>query len=181
MRASFFIVSILSLVLMAGIFLAGCVQYTGSNHVQPGGTTGTPVQTPEQPTPEITRGQFGTNEQAGSPLGMLTSYNAGQNPAQSDSPEAGNIQRTYVVAMTEERQNPSTVLVTFQGGQDSAYLQYITVTADGAAAGEMHPPSGQSSLPVGTQEKFSAAQPGLIVATGHFSDGTDQVILDTLM
>jgi len=161
MRRSFFIAGILSLLLVTGAFLAGCTQYPGSSPAQPAGTTGAPVQTPEQPTPEITQGQFGTGGQAGI------------------STEAGTSQRTYVVAMTAYREGLSTILLTYQGGQDSAYLQYITVTANGQAEGKMQPAAGQGSLPVGTQEKVSATQPCLIVATGHFSDGTDQVLFDT--
>jgi len=55
---------------MIGILLAGCVQYPGSSQAQSTGNAGTPVQTQEQPTPEITQGQFGTVGQTGLLLGF---------------------------------------------------------------------------------------------------------------
>ena len=108
---------------------------------------------------------------------------------------AGNIQKTKVVAATEKRVNTSYVTVTYQGGQDAGTLYGIAFQVDGANAtptmygqnqvsqNEVYPASGQSVLPVGSSVTLSATNPGKnhVVGIGVFTDGTNQVIVDTTL
>ena len=90
----------------------------------------------------------------------------------------------FVVAATVSRSTDRTIEITYQGGQDAGYLQYISVTVNGIAEGGVGPVRGAAYLPVGTSELFAAHDRGQdhVVGTGHFSKNgadTDQVILDT--
>ncbi len=111
--------------------------------------TGTPVQTP---------GQAGTGTPSESPTVVMTNTNPTQNynPPPSETP-----QRTYVVAVSAqftgwssncmhivngvcvEPHNPSpTLIVTYGGGQDAAYLQFVTVSFNGVNLGDIRPENG---------------------------------------
>lgn len=168
MKKSCLAVIVISLVLLLGITLAGCTQYPGSSQAQPTGTAVTPAQTPEQ------------SGSGGSPLSIAlsaTNSNARQN---NNPPRTGGSRRTYVVAMTAT-DNGTAITATYQGGQDAAYLVAVTLSINGANAGEMSIPrgSGQTSLPVGTHETFPVTgSDNHLVAVGHFSDGTTKVIFD---
>ena len=112
---------------------------------------------------------------------------------------AGNIQKTKVVAATESRVNTSSVVVTYQGGQDAGSLTGIAFTVDGAnvtpsistAADALTTLQGTmvvaktsgNSLPVGASMYLNAGNPGKnhIVGVGTFNDGSTQVIVDTTL
>jgi len=95
---------------------------------------------------------------------------------------AGSVQHTKVVAVTAYRPDAGHIVITYQGGQDAASLQSISVTDNGAVAGGITIPAGRglTSLPVGmnTTVPASTQASNHIVVTGLFSDGTSQVILD---
>jgi len=168
MKKSRLAIIIISLVLISGTALAGCTQYPGSSQSQPTGNAVTPVQTPEQ------------SGSGGSSLSIAFSTpnsKAGQN---YNPPQTGGSQRTYRVAMTMEASS-SSITATYRGGQDAAYLVSITISINGADAGEMSIPtgSGQTSLRVGTHETFpTTGSHNHVVAVGHFADGASEVIFD---
>jgi archaeal type IV pilus assembly protein PilA len=93
---------------------------------------------------------------------------------------AGNIQKTKVVTATLSRPNTSAVISTFQGGQDAASVMNITWSANGAATS---PAQGGNSpttpLPIGNSYSFLAPANAHVVGVASFSDGTQQVIVDT--
>ena len=97
---------------------------------------------------------------------------------------AGNIEHTKVVAATAQKPDAGTILVTYQGGQDAGMLVAMTVTISDSKGQEqtktLGSRTGTSPLVVGDKRSFSGAFSGKdhVIATGHFSDGTDQVILD---
>ena len=109
---------------------------------------------------------------------------------------AGNIQKTKVVAATEQRVNNSWVTVTFQGGQDAGSLSTLAFTVDGAnvtpkVAGTLvtvngdvvEPANSATSIPVGSSIYVPASSPGKnhIIGIGTFADGSNQVVLDTTL
>lgn len=111
---------------------------------------------------------------------------------------AGNIQKTKVVAATEQRVNNTMVTITFQGGQDAGSLSSLTFTVDGAnvtpkVAGTLvtvngdvvipNPSGTATSIPVGSSIYIPASSPGKnhIIGIGTFADGSNQVVLDTTL
>ena len=93
---------------------------------------------------------------------------------------AGSIQHTKVVAVTAQNIG-NNIVITYQGGQDAASLKSISISINGINAGEMSIPSGsyQNSLAVGTSGTFPVTGTNNhVVAIGHFTDGTTQVIFD---
>jgi flagellin-like protein len=90
---------------------------------------------------------------------------------------AGNIQKSKVVAATASRTSTSTVVITYNGGQDANSLDYICWTANGANVFTMGNIAGTSTLAVGCSSVISniGIQSNLI-ATGYFNDGTSQII-----
>ena len=107
---------------------------------------------------------------------------------------AGNIQKTKVVACTEQRINSSYVQITYQGGQDAGTLGSIYFTVNGVnatmypqasgnyyAGGQAHETllSTNSVLPVGATVTASAPATSHLVGVGQFTDGTTQVLVDT--
>jgi flagellin-like protein len=106
---------------------------------------------------------------------------------------AGNIQKTKVVAATEQRVNSSYVTVTYQGGQDAGTLSGIGFTVDGTNVtptgtgnaivvnNQVTPPNGQTVLPVGQTATIPANNPGknVVVGVAYFTDGSQQVLVDT--
>jgi len=92
---------------------------------------------------------------------------------------------TKVVAVTAYRPDANHIIVTYQGGQDAAYLQSITISDNGVNAGGMNIPagSGLTALPVGINATIAApySTSNHIDVIGHFSDGTDQALLDITM
>ena len=106
---------------------------------------------------------------------------------------AGNIQKTKVVAATEKRVNASYVTITYQGGQDAGTLNGIAFTVDGTNVtptgtgsavvvnNEVTPPATQTILPVGQTATVPASNPGknVVVGVAYFTDGSQQVLVDT--
>ena len=97
---------------------------------------------------------------------------------------AGNISKTKVVAATAQQPDATSIVVTYQGGQDAATCTGVqwTVTdsagnIDSTLMGSTS--AGASQLAVGSGATLTGtAGKDHVVATAWFSDGTQQVILD---
>ena len=92
---------------------------------------------------------------------------------------AGNIQKTKVVTATLSRTNSATIASTFQGGQDAGSLQYINWSVNGAYVVNQGATSGTTTLAVGNVTSFAATPNAKVVGVGWFTDGSQQVIIDT--
>jgi flagellin-like protein len=97
---------------------------------------------------------------------------------------AGNISKTKVVAATAQQPSADSIVVTYQGGQDAQTCTGVhwTITdASGSVLDDvwMGTNTGTSPLTVGTGLSLTGtAGKDHVVAVAHFSDGSDQVILD---
>jgi flagellin-like protein len=97
---------------------------------------------------------------------------------------AGNIQKSHVVAASVQRTS-SGVLVTYQGGQDAAIFSYATVTVTGATgytnATVTNGMTGNIlGNAVGSQvTAIGSTAPANVVVVGQFTDGSQQVLLQT--
>jgi hypothetical protein len=87
---------------------------------------------------------------------------------------AGQITKTKTVAVTVQRINGTAATFTNMGGQDATGLAATTpIIISGAGMGSLGKAVGSTTtVTVG-------AAPAHIVATGEFTDGTFQVLLDT--
>jgi len=86
---------------------------------------------------------------------------------------AGNIQKTKVVATTVTQQG-STIIVTYQGGQDNADVVSVQARLNDADFGMSIGPSvGKALTTTGTDARDH------VVVTATFRDGSTQVITDT--
>jgi archaeal type IV pilus assembly protein PilA len=93
---------------------------------------------------------------------------------------AGNIQKTKVVSATLSRANSNNVTVTFQGGQDAGSLQSICWTVNGGNAGlQASPTAATGILQIGSTATITAASNSHVIGVATFSDGSQQVIIDT--
>jgi FlaG/FlaF family flagellin (archaellin) len=105
-----------------------------------------------------------------------------------------NIVKTKVVAVTAQLENSGEILLIYQGGQDDQSLSSIKITApDGTV---WHPVDSAGTL---TDSGSTYAKPGIgavmklspctcwpasqkhVQVVGTFTDGADQVILDTFL
>jgi flagellin-like protein len=97
---------------------------------------------------------------------------------------AGNISKTKVVAATAQQPDATSIVVTYQGGQDAATctgVQWIVTASDGSVYSTLmgSTSASASQLAVGTGATLTGtAGKDHVVATAWFSDGTQQVILD---
>jgi flagellin-like protein len=98
----------------------------------------------------------------------------------------GQVKESYHVSATAQKIDASNVMVTFTGGEDAQYVETVqwTVSDDSGAVKTHTMGTAGSILPVGPRHKFTSATPNAdrgkthAVAAAHFSDGSDQVILD---
>ena len=118
---------------------------------------------------------------------------------------AGNIQKTKVVAATVA-QHGLDVTVTYQGGQDDPSLSYLKVAINQTfgpwytslpnggktlANGGSNPSGGVSTAVTDNKKPAVGAQYTIVdggtaardtvVVTGHFTDGSEQAIMDTIV
>ena len=99
---------------------------------------------------------------------------------------AGNISKTKVVAATAQQPDATHIVMTYQGGQDAGTCTGVrwTVTDSSGQTSVLdmtQPKVGTSiKLQVGSSKTFAGSFAGKdhVVATAHFSDGSEQVILD---
>jgi len=108
----------------------------------------------------------------------------------------GNVQTQKTIAVTAG-QNANDVVLTYQGGADASSLQYLKViiqpsggsqltnyTKDASGSFTSTVTASANELDVGTVMRFSGAGTSgrdHVVVTGHFADGSDQVVLDTYL
>ena len=100
---------------------------------------------------------------------------------------AGNIQHTKVVAATASQMDAGHIEVTYQGGQDAAQVRQIVVTVtdseDSSQTQNMKQQDTMNPVEVGSKITFNGRfiKKDHVVATAKFTDGTNQVILDTFV
>jgi archaeal type IV pilus assembly protein PilA len=92
---------------------------------------------------------------------------------------AGNISKTKVVSATLSRPSTTSVTATYQGGQDSSSLVGIVFKVNDVQQGTLGATGGTTILGIGRSKTFNAAANGQVVAIGYFTDGSQQVLLDT--
>jgi len=90
--------------------------------------------------------------------------------------------RCYHVTAATATCSGDNILVTYQGGMDASSLVNLTVRING----EVRPPQiggMEGVLPVGSSAVYTGPFPGRnnVVATAYYSDGLQQVILDTYL
>ncbi|MGB8891904.1 MAG: hypothetical protein WCC86_07535 [Methanoregula sp.] len=158
------LVVFLLLALFVGIVCVGCVQSSGSNAPsQSGGNVASASQTSGP-----------SNSQNYNPTQSTQTinpfYSVGMSINESTASSPGGVSK------------PATV-VWYNGGPGAANVQFITVTVNDQKIGQMGPFTGLP-VPVGTSMTLpikSLDNTNHVVATGHFSDGKTQVILDTMI
>jgi len=89
--------------------------------------------------------------------------------------QPGHHPHTYVVATTAQQTNASTIIITYQGGQDADKLTALDVGIN--KQDQLH----WASPAVGENRTFTCGTPGRdhVFINGTFSDGTVQVIFDS--
>lgn len=108
---------------------------------------------------------------------------------------SGNISKTKIVAATVTQQDATHITVTYQGGQDSNSYEYglVTVTGDDSEDEVTYDPdvtvgstkygnltSQVGSTVVATSESGTTfSLKNHVVVVGHFTDDSEQVIIDT--
>ena len=148
--------SILLVFLALGILFTGCTQNQSGNQAQSGVNAVQPVKTTLQSstvTPSIT--QVAPIAETTTPI-------------------------SYNILVTATRKDPSTITVTYQGGPSAQYLQQLVVLADRANIGSIDPPVGLVFLPEGSSQTFSAPASSHIEIYGHFINGVQKVLDNTL-
>ena len=93
----------------------------------------------------------------------------------------GSMQQTRVVGVVAVRLNATFVTITYYGCDKADQLYGLNISINGLGTTSMG--SGTTPLDVGTSTMVSATAPGndYIVVTGAFSDGTRQVVLNTMV
>jgi hypothetical protein len=93
------------------------------------------------------------------------------------------MEKSKTVAVTVHQPTAGTITFTYMGGQDAASLETIAYTViDDTRNGQLgFAGTAGTKLAVGTTTQVTGVFSGQnhAVAVGHFTDGTDQVILDT--
>jgi flagellin-like protein len=105
---------------------------------------------------------------------------------------AGSIGTTKVVAVTAQQPDADSIVVTYQGGKDATTCSSIDITVTSADTSDTNSPYEETlagagtpvTVPVGSSVTITAGTgfhfsgKDHVVAVAHFSDGTDQVVLD---
>ncbi|WP_342685988.1 hypothetical protein, partial [Methanoculleus sp. UBA291] len=107
---------------------------------------------------------------------------------------SGNMGTTKTVAATAQQQGADQIIITYQGGADAASVQWLNVTAPNGTGYWTHKDETKfvltdtneatKNLSVGAALVLNNADDDWsgrdhVVVTAHFTDGADQVILDT--
>ncbi|MCX6672088.1 MAG: type IV pilin N-terminal domain-containing protein [Euryarchaeota archaeon] len=106
---------------------------------------------------------------------------------------AGTVQKTKVVAATAQTTTAGDIHITYHGGQDTDSLMSINITAPNgsvwyttdstgtlANTGSMAKPEVGAVMQLHQAADWPSGQKHIVVI-GRFNDGTDQVILDTMV
>ena len=100
---------------------------------------------------------------------------------------AGNISKTKIVAATAQQPDATSIVVTYQGGQDAATCTGVvwTITPSTGTSTTFlmgsTSPTATTPVQVGSGHTFSGGSfsgKDHVVATAYFADGSQQVILD---
>lgn len=91
-----------------------------------------------------------------------------------------SLKKNYVVAATAS-QVGTDIVVTYQGGPDHAALTWFNVTQAGTNTTGITKANASVGYTVTFLSVASAGNSDAVVATAEFSDGTSQVILNTLV
>ena len=93
----------------------------------------------------------------------------------------GSMQQTRVVGVVAVRLNATFVTITYYGCDTPDQVCQLNISANGMGPTALG--SGTTPLEVGTSTMVSATAPGNdhMVVTGAFSDGTRQVVLNTMV
>ena len=102
-----------------------------------------------------------------------------------------SVQSTKNVAVTAQQQGPN-IVITYQGGADAQSVKYLAFSIADQGRVYSKDETGDTtastsdaggSVSVGTSWKFTGT-PGTkehVVVIAHFTDGSDQVVLDTFV
>ena len=103
----------------------------------------------------------------------------------------GNVATTKNVAATATQQGADKIVITYQGGADAVSVSWLNVTAPNGTVYTTTSANGVLGTSAGVKPNVGAAMVlhlasgedwtarDHIVVTAHFTDGADQVILDT--
>ncbi|MCX6687889.1 MAG: type IV pilin N-terminal domain-containing protein [Methanoregula sp.] len=93
----------------------------------------------------------------------------------------GSMQQTRVVGFVAVRVNATFVTITYYGCDKPDQVYHLNISVNGMGPTALG--SGRTPLDVGTSTMVSATAPGNdhMVVTGAFSDGTRQVVLNTMV
>ena len=93
----------------------------------------------------------------------------------------GSMQQTRVVGVVAVRLNATFVTITYYGCDKAHQVYQLNISVNGMGPTALG--SGTTPLEVGTSTMVSATAPGNdhMVVTGAFSDGTRQVVLNTMV
>jgi FlaG/FlaF family flagellin (archaellin) len=95
----------------------------------------------------------------------------------------GSMQQTKVVGVVAVRLNATFVSVTYYGSDRPGQVYWLNISVNGGSFKTIGDFGGSTPVVVGTSMIVSATTPGAdhIVVTGAFSDGTRQVVLNTMV
>jgi flagellin-like protein len=93
---------------------------------------------------------------------------------------AGSVSKTKAVAAAA-RQSGTFYVITWEGGQDNTYVSVYNVTLTDSAGNIINGPVAGYPGVVGNTTQWPGATPGNdhVIVVGFFTDGTQQVVLDT--
>jgi len=95
----------------------------------------------------------------------------------------GNLQETKVVGVTATRNIEGFVTVSYNGADKADQLYWMNVSINGNIGKELGTFEGTTPVDVGNTSNSAAVTPGSdhVIVVAHFSDGTEQVVLDTMV
>jgi FlaG/FlaF family flagellin (archaellin) len=95
----------------------------------------------------------------------------------------GGMQQTKVAGVVAVRLNATFVSVTYYGSDKPGQVYWLNISVNGGSFKTIGAFGGSTPVEVGTSMIVSATAPGSdhIVVTGAFSDGTRQVVLNTMV
>jgi flagellin-like protein len=95
----------------------------------------------------------------------------------------GNLQQTHIVGVSAVRFNQTHITVTFNGGEKADQLNWLNITVNGAIRPSLGTFGSTTSLGVGNSTTVTGNTSGNdhVIVVGNFADGTQQVVLDTIL
>jgi len=97
----------------------------------------------------------------------------------------GTLKKTYTVAATASHPETNKITVTYMGGPDTDYVTYFNVTINDQMNAITNGTGTGGSVPVGYSGSSTTGiysnKSNRVIGIATFTDGTKQVILDTLV